>query len=108
MHRCVERIYLSRVSIHVADTKTAGVWVLTCGGVKGTAAACGVLNKQCEVTVRSAVVALQCYGGSGSRSGARQYERSFARRIGVLTHRKRNCETGLPSVDTETVYLVTH
>ena len=46
----------------------------TCRAV-GPATACDVLNKQCEVTVRSAVAALQCEGGSGSRSGARQCER---------------------------------
>ena len=44
--------------------------------------ACGVLNQQCEVTVRSAVVALQCEGGSVSRSGARHCEHGFARRRG--------------------------
>ena len=74
-------------------------WVIGCFtvlplGMPGPAAACGVLNKQCQVTGRSAVVALQRDGGSGSRSGARQCERSFARRIGVLTRRKRNRETG--------------
>ena len=35
--------------------------------------------------MRSAVVALQCEGGSGSRSGARQCERGFARGIGFNT-----------------------
>ena len=37
----------------------------------------GVLEQQCEVTVRSAVAALRCEGGSVSRSGARHCERGF-------------------------------
>ena len=51
------------------------------------ATACGVLNSQCVVTVRSAVVALQREGGSGSRSGFRQCERGIARVFGGLTRR---------------------
>ena len=57
------------------------------------ATACGVLNKQCEVAVRSAVVALQCEGGSGSRSGARQCERGIALRICFNTQKMRDGPT---------------
>ena len=52
--------------------------------------ACGVLNQQCWVTVRAAVAALQCEGGSGSRSGPRQCERGFARGICVNTQKMRD------------------
>ena len=45
-------------------------------------------TKQCEVAVRSAVVALQCDRGSGSRSGARQCERGLARRTCFNTQEK--------------------
>ena len=50
---------------------------------------CCVLKKQSEdlVTVRSAVMILQCEGSSGSHSEPRQCdrERGFARRIGFNT-----------------------
>ena len=39
------------------------------------------------MTLRSAVVALQCEGGGGSRSGARQCARGCARRICVNTQK---------------------
>ena len=52
---------------------------------------CGGLKMQSEdpVTVRSAVMILQCEGSSGSHSEPRQCdrERGFARRIGVNTQK---------------------
>ena len=59
-------------------------------GGRRPATACGVSNKLCELTVRAAVVALQCEGGSRSRSGARHCERGFARRICVNTQKMRD------------------
>ena len=73
-------------------------WVIGCFtvlplGMPGPAAACGVLNKQCEATVRTAVAALQCEGGSGSRSGARAVRaRYYCMQNLCLT--RRQCETG--------------